>query len=105
MTPKLDGDDTVEIPVDLAEKILRLAYYFGEPQFIAFLGDGESVEHGQTAVLDAELQLVARYPSTDIGMARRLADLLNAITVEVADILPGEVRTRAARLADRERHG
>ena len=90
---------TVEIPADLAEKLLRLANEFGEPFFSVLVGEGDGtingVEEGRVCVFDAELQFVANYEPSEIGVAERLKDLLNLITSDFAEQVPQEIRARA----------
>jgi hypothetical protein len=91
--------ETVQIPAELAEKILRLANEFGEPFFSLLIGEGDGtingVEEGRVCVLDAELQFVANYKTNETGLAERLKDLLNLIASEFSNHVPQEIRARA----------
>jgi hypothetical protein len=91
--------DTVQVRADLLERMLRLAYGFGEPSFLAIVGEGDGtsngIEEGRGCVLDAEIQLVANYATPELALAERRRDLLNLLTDELSDEVPLEIRERA----------
>jgi hypothetical protein len=93
--------DSIAIPGDVVFRILQLANEFGEPFFSAIEGAGDGsvngVEAGRVSVIDAELESVADYHSEDLRVARRLANLLNTITHDLAAHVPEELRRRAIR--------
>jgi hypothetical protein len=80
---------TVAIPLDLAERILRLGEAFGEPFFSVIVGEGDGsingIEEGRVCVFDAELSFVAQYEPGETAKAETLKELLNAITGDLSD--------------------